>query len=85
MGCGKTYLLGDYGEVGETKGSYATLTEQDDTLGVVLRTRSCVKPVFVSVGHKTTLKTARQLILNCAPRYRLPEPIRAADHAAGDF
>jgi deoxyribonuclease V len=49
------------------------------TLGTVLRTRDAVKPVFVSVGHKVDLETAEKVVLDCAVRYRLPEPTRLAD------
>jgi len=38
-----------------------------------------VRPVFVSIGHQVDLMTARQLVLDCAIRYRLPEPTRLAD------
>jgi deoxyribonuclease V len=50
---------------------------------VVLRTRTNIKPVYVSAGHRITLKDAQRLVLACAPRYRLPEPTRAAHKAAG--
>ena len=48
-------------------------------IGVVLRTRARVRPLFVSVGHRIGLETAVELVLAAAPRYRLPEPIREAD------
>jgi deoxyribonuclease V len=44
----------------------------------VLRTRAGVKPIYVSVGHRITLATARKLVLHFTPRYRHPEPLRAA-------
>jgi deoxyribonuclease V len=52
-------------------------------IGVVLRTRERVAPVYVSVGNRATLDTARELVLRCVTRYRLPEPTRAAHNAAG--
>ena len=55
------------------------LVDDTITLGTVLRTRDGVKPVFVSVGHKVDLETAEQVVLDCAVRYRLPEPTRLAD------
>jgi deoxyribonuclease V len=47
-------------------------------VGTALRTRSGVKPVFVSVGHRIDLDAAEALVLDCAER-RLPEPTRRAD------
>jgi deoxyribonuclease V len=45
----------------------------------VLRTRERVKPVYVSAGHRVSLRSAVALTLACATRYRLPEPTRLAD------
>ncbi len=90
VGCAKKRLLGRYAEVPSAKGSWVPLIVSDhhhagneETLGVVLRTRTNVKPVFVSVGHRATLDTARDLVLACTRRYRLPEPTRAAHITAG--
>ncbi|MBN1312497.1 MAG: deoxyribonuclease V [Anaerolineae bacterium] len=83
VGCGKTRLCGQYGEVGAEKGSYSVLMHRGEEIGAVLRTRTNVKPVYTSPGHRATLDTARELVLRCATRYRLPEPIRAAHNTAG--
>ncbi|MBZ0299910.1 MAG: deoxyribonuclease V [Anaerolineae bacterium] len=85
IGCGKTKLIGRYEEPGEHKGDRSPLTYYGSQLGVVLRTRDRVKPVYISVGHRADLNTAVELILACTPRYRLPEPIRQAHNAAGKF
>ncbi len=83
IGCGKSRLLGRYEPVAEEKGSYSPLVDRGDTIGVVLRTRTNIKPVFISAGHRTTLEDARTLALACTTRYRLPAPTRAAHIAAG--
>ena len=85
VGCGKSRLIGQHGDLATQKGSMTPITDKDETVGMLVRTRTNVKPVYISVGHKSTLETACQLILNCTTRYKLPEPIRAADHLAGDF
>jgi deoxyribonuclease V len=46
----------------------------------VLRTKSGVRPVFVSVGHRIDLASAVQLVLQTCRGYRLPEPTRQAHH-----
>lgn len=83
VGCAKKRLLGRHAEVPLEKGSWVPLADNFETIGVVLRTRTKVKPVFVSAGHRASLDTARELVLACAIRYRLPEPTRAAHNAAG--
>jgi deoxyribonuclease V len=85
VGCGKTRLTGRHAELAPEKGAFELLKDKGEDVGVVLRIRTNVKPVYVSVGHKATLETARELVLRCATRYRLPEPIRAAHNTAGDF
>ena len=82
IGCGKRHYIGEYSEPAEAKGSQSRLSYRDELLGVVLRTRAKVKPIYVSVGHLADLDSAVQLVLLATTRYRLPEPVRAAHHAA---
>ncbi len=83
IGCGKTRLIGQYAEPAHQRGSFSHLLDHDELIGVVLRTKAGVKPVYISVGHLADLDTSIELILRCTTRCRLPEPIRAAHHAAG--
>jgi deoxyribonuclease V len=83
VGCAKSRLCGEYQEPGEQKGSWSPLVDGDEVVGAVVRTRDGVKPVFVSIGHRVDLETAVSLVLNCAPRYRLPETTRWAHRVAG--
>ena len=53
-------------------------------MGVVLRSRTNVKPIYVSIGHKISLTTAIDFVLKCTPKYRLPETTRYADHLASN-
>jgi deoxyribonuclease V len=83
IGCGKSRLVGTHAEPGPRRPSRRALRDGSETIGAALRTRSGVKPLFVSIGHRIDLDTAVRIVLRCAPRYRLPEPIRAADRLAG--
>lgn len=83
IGCGKSRLVGEHRAPGVRRGCRTRLTHKGEVIGTVLRTRDGVKPVFVSIGHRVDLETAERTVLRCAKRYRLPEPIRAADRAAG--
>lgn len=85
IGCGKTLLCGRYKDLGEEKGSAAPLVDKGETIGVALRTRTGKNPMFISPGHLADIPTAAELVLRCAPKYRLPEPIRLAHNAAGQF
>jgi deoxyribonuclease V len=80
IGVGKTPLVGTWAGPGPRRGDQAPLTDGPDTVGRVLRTQDGVKPVFVSVGSGIDLDTATRHALALAPRYRLPETTRAADH-----
>jgi len=77
VGVAKTRLFGQYREPAQERGSFSYLTHRGKPVGAVLRTRSGVKPVFVSVGNRISLKTAVEFVLKTS-RYRIPEPIRLA-------
>jgi deoxyribonuclease V len=84
IGCAKSWLIGKHAPVGTQKGDFEPMLAADgDVIGVALRTRTNVKPVFVSPGHRCDIDSARRITLAAAPRYRLPEPTRAAHNAAG--
>jgi len=83
IGCAKSRLCGEYTEPGPEKESWTVLRDGEEAIGAVVRTRDNVSPVFVSVGHRVDLETAVSLVLDCAPRYRLPETTRWAHRVAG--
>jgi deoxyribonuclease V len=55
------------------------LYDGEETVGAVVRTRSGIKPVFVSIGHRVDLSVAVTWVLRCCRGYRLPETTRRAD------
>jgi deoxyribonuclease V len=79
IGVAKSRLVGTYRKPGIERGSWSELVDRGELIGAVLRTRSAVRPVFVSIGHRISLKTAIDFVLRCTGHFRLPEPIRAAD------
>ncbi len=83
IGCAKSLLCGSHEVPGVEPGSYAEIIDRGETIGVALRTRLGVKPVYVSIGHKIDLETAIRWVLKCCRGYRLPEPTRLAHLAAG--
>jgi len=83
VGCAKSRLIGTFDEPGRLKGNYSQLLDEKEPIGAVLRTRTDVKPVYVSVGHKCTLEDAISIILECTTKYRLPESSRLAHQLVG--
>jgi deoxyribonuclease V len=79
VGVGKSRLIGTFEEPGEAAGSDAALMDRGEQIGLVLRTQDGVNPVFVSVGHRVDLESAKRLVLACTTKYRIPEPTRQAD------
>lgn len=84
IGVAKSWLIGDYEEVSQKKGSWKPLIHNNETIGAVLRTRANVKPLYVSSGHRISLPTAIDYVLRCTPKYRLPETTRIADKLASN-
>jgi deoxyribonuclease V len=66
----------------EDKGARQPLYDKGEVIGTVLRTRSGVRPLYISVGHRIALDTAVDYVLRCTTRYRLPETTRAAHKLA---
>jgi deoxyribonuclease V len=79
VGFGKSRLIGTFDEPGNQAGSRWALMDQDEQIGVVLRTQTGIRPIFVSVGHRVDLPSAIRLALACVGKYRIPEPTRQAD------
>ncbi len=82
VGCAKSKLFGEYEEPGQEKGGASDLTDRGEVIGKVVRTRSGVSPVYVSVGNGISLESAVELVLACSPKYRLPETTRKAHDVA---
>jgi deoxyribonuclease V len=83
IGCAKSILCGQHPPLAEEVGSHAELLDNGEIIGAALRTKSRVRPIYVSVGHKIDLASALQWVINCCRGYRLPEPTRLAHLAAG--
>jgi deoxyribonuclease V len=82
IGCAKSRLCGTHALVTAEAGAYAELTDNGEIIGVALRTKADVSPVYISIGHKIDLPTAIHWVLECCRGQRLPEPSRLAHLAA---
>ncbi|NEQ88389.1 MAG: deoxyribonuclease V, partial [Moorea sp. SIO2I5] len=84
IGVAKSRFIGDHEELPENKGNWQPLSHDGEIIGAVVRTRTGVKPVYVSIGHRISLPTAIDYVLRCTSRYRLPETTRWADQLASN-
>lgn len=84
IGCAKSLLVGEHGEVGRKRGDFAPLRYNGKIVGSVLRTQDGARPIYISPGHLTDHASSRRIALRCATRYRIPEPTRRADRLAGE-
>jgi deoxyribonuclease V len=85
IGCAKNRLIGTHENVGIKVGSFSYILHNHQTIGAVLRTKSGVKPVFVSQGHRVGLERAINFVFSCCRGYRLPEPVRKAHLAVNQL
>jgi len=83
IGCAKSRLCGEHEIPPPEAGSSVELIDNGEVIGAVLRTKSGVKPLYISIGHMIDLTSAVRIVLDCCRGYRLPEPTRLAHQAAG--
>jgi deoxyribonuclease V len=79
VGCAESLLCGRAAAPGPRRGDWSpVLGAGGERLGAAVRTQAGRRPVYVSPGHRCDVETAVALALACTPRFRLPEPLRAA-------
>ncbi|MGD9247823.1 MAG: deoxyribonuclease V [Desulfobacteraceae bacterium] len=81
IGCAKSRLLGVHDEPHYKRGATQPLIDENEVIGNVLRTQNRINPIYVSVGHRISFRTACEWVLRLSPKYRLPETTRQADQA----
>ncbi|MDO8741188.1 MAG: endonuclease V [Candidatus Woesearchaeota archaeon] len=69
---------------GEVKGNEVFLN--DEKVGFELKTKEFSKPLYVSPGHRITLKTSVEIVKNLIrPPHKLPEPLHLAHRYAEEM
>jgi deoxyribonuclease V len=84
IGVAKSRLTGTHEDVPNEKGAHRPLLDRGECIGAVLRTRSGVQPLYISIGHRISLTSAIDYVLRCTTRFRLPETTRAAHRLASE-
>ncbi len=79
IGVAKSRLCGEHAVPALEAGATAELLDRGEVIGLVVRTREGVSPLYVSIGHRIELRQAADWVLRLCRGYRLPEPIRLAD------
>lgn len=85
IGVGKTRLVGSHDALPDEKGAWVPLLDKGEQVGAVLRSRKGVKPIYVSTGHRVSLASSVQWVMNCVTRYKLPETTRYAHNLASNL
>ena len=88
IGCAKSLLIGTHGALPQKAGSWTPLVDEKargERIGAVVRTRTGVKPIYVSQGHRVSLETSIRMTLAVTDGHRIPRPTRDADHFASEI
>jgi len=84
VGCAKTPFF-PFTLPNKNKGAFTFFrNDKQENVGICLRTRTDVKPIFVSPGHRIDFLNAVRIVLECS-RYRIPEPLRKAHSTASQI
>jgi len=80
IGVAKSLLCGQVQPTNES--GWAPLMDKAEIIGAAITRTENEKPVYVSTGHKVSLKTAIEIVKHCTMSTRIPEPIRIAHSLA---
>ena len=78
IGCAKNVLTGNHGNLGNEKGNYTELMDQSEKVGLVLRSRTNVNPVYISPGHRVSFADTYDVVMSVLTQYKLPRTTRLA-------
>ncbi len=78
IGCAKSMLYGKYDPLPLDKFSISPIYGGSEILGYALRTKTGVKPVYISPGNLVSVRDSLNIMTQCITKYRIPEPTRIA-------
>lgn len=78
IGCAKNILTGTHEVLGNKKGEATDLLENGEKIGMVLRSRTDVNPVYISPGHRLSFEDTYSVIMKTLTKYKLPRTTRLA-------
>jgi deoxyribonuclease V len=80
VGVAKSRLVGEP----QTVEGQEFLVQKNRVIGEVIKTKKGAKPIYVSIGHLTSLGTAVKIVKHCVRNSRIPEPISQAHKIASE-
>jgi deoxyribonuclease V len=80
IGVAKNRLVGEVKDFQDKEVIH--LKHDGEIVGAAVKTKHGCKPVYVSVGHMVSLKTAIKIVKHCVIHGRIPEPILKAHEIA---
>ena len=84
IGVAKSRLYGKAaGELAEEVRSAVVLEAKGEQIGWVYRSRTAVKPLYLSPGHRVEMQQILDFVRDLPGRTKLPEPLRQAHNWAG--
>ena len=82
IGVAKSRLCGESEPLSGRR--WAPIVDEGELVGAEVVTKLGKKPMYVSIGHKVSLETAIDIVLNCTLAHRIPEPTRKAHAIASN-
>jgi deoxyribonuclease V len=82
IGVADHLLVGRAEMPGPKRGDTAPVIDEGEVIGMAVRTRADSRPIYVSVGHKTDILQAVELVLLTTGEHRMPDPVWVADRIA---
>jgi len=82
IGVAKSLLCGEVGSFNDQ--GCAPITDGGEIIGTAVVSKPGGKPIYVSVGHRVSLKRAISIVTHCTRAYRVPEPIQKAHMLADE-
>lgn len=77
IGVAKNPLIGKLCK-SKIQDGWTPIVDDDEIVGAELISKREAKPIYVSIGHMTSLMKAIEIVIQCTSRHRIPEPLRQA-------
>ena len=77
IGVAQNRLCGEYKEPKDV-GDHSPLMYEGKTIGYVYKSKKNCRPIFISPGHRISLKSSLEIVKNCIRDLKLPVPVHLA-------